>query len=294
MPTLPTPASCIKGLPTLHKPAVPARAILKDKADDLQDQLEAERAKRELAARKTEGLKERIAALEAMADDLARARQQHDAYAAAKAKAEADSRKLPSGLGMMTFQAGGFGEGNHVKPRREGRNSRRTAFTTDYCGRAILGESEWAHKAKLQSRANDEMDRRELSRSVARAATTEPTLAASSHQSLTPAGAVEGGSSAAISSPSPAAGAARSLSRTAANTKPKVSMNHRLEPAGCGGVPAPGHAASKLRSNGLPTLDAAKQCSSRRTRFYINYEGKRVMMDPCDWPNEHGFVLTGK
>mmetsp|Transcript_45597 Transcript_45597/g.140576 ORF Transcript_45597/g.140576 Transcript_45597/m.140576 type:complete len:125 (-) Transcript_45597:54-428(-) len=47
------------------------------------------------------------------------------------------------------------------------------------------------------------------------------------------------------------------------------------------------------RANGLPTLEFAAHCSSRRTKFYTNYDGKRIMMDPCDWPEEHDFVLIG-
>jgi hypothetical protein len=43
----------------------------------------------------------------------------------------------------------------------------------------------------------------------------------------------------------------------------------------------------------LPDLEQYKGRSTLRTRHYYDYEGKRINMDPCDWPQHNGFVLIG-
>jgi hypothetical protein len=248
---LPTPASNIQNLPSLHKAPTPQRVILKDREEDLRERLSVEKAAREEAKRKAEALKERMAYLEAMADELNETRARHGDFVARKT-AQFESRRKPLGdHGMLTFAGPSFGVGNPEKPSHVGRNSRRTAFTTDFRGKHILGESEFVQKWRLQNRAEEIVAERD----VVRAASTQPP-----------------------SSPTAANRAATSMS----------SKSKQLSPA-----PTADGAAPRLRANGLPTLAFAKHCSSRRTRFYTDYEGKRIMMDACDWPEEHDFVLIG-
>ena len=40
-------------------------------------------------------------------------------------------------------------------------------------------------------------------------------------------------------------------------------------------------------------IDMMKGYSLRRCRYYTDFCGNRIMMDPCDWPSQAGFVLTG-
>lgn len=40
-------------------------------------------------------------------------------------------------------------------------------------------------------------------------------------------------------------------------------------------------------------LESYRMKSLRRTRHYFDYSGKMISMDPCDWPSQDGFVLTG-
>lgn len=42
---------------------------------------------------------------------------------------------------------------------------------------------------------------------------------------------------------------------------------------------------------GIFTLEGGRGRSSKRTRFYTDYEGDRIKMDPCNWPTESGVVL---
>lgn len=267
---LPTPASCIKGLPSLHKAPVPRRLVLKDAQEDLQERLTEERKAHELVAKRTAAVRERIARLEGLAAELQQARETHNGYVQTKAEEAKAQRKLPSGLGMMTFRTGGFGEGNPAKPAKAaGRASRRTAFTTDYKGEHHLGESEWVHKWEIQNRAEQEILRREQRRDdLKRSATAEPPE---------------------TSPPSPQPTASRTPGLHLSSSATPGLDKHQMRPAGVGGR----EGENRLRSNGLPTLATAQHCSSRRTRFYVNYEGKRIMMDPCDWPEEHDFVLIG-
>lgn len=249
----PTPASNLRNLPRVGpKPGPSTREVLKEELEDLQEHLANERVARGTAAKKAEALRQRMARLAAMQDDLEAARSQHNSYVSAKAATQAERAKGlgPEGHGMLTFTEH-FGEGNvKVRPVIAGRASRRTAFSTDYCGRPILGSCESLEKRKLQEKANvvlanRESERRERSRDVSPVAahTPEPT----------------------------------SLYRL--RTKPRLAASS-MKPAG-----GPGD---------LPDLQGKfKQRSTRRTRFYTNYEGTRINMDPCDWPEQHDFVLTG-
>jgi hypothetical protein len=275
---VPTPASSLRHLPSLHKTPTPKRAILEDKAADLEDRLALERKARLEADQKTVKLKERMQYLEAMAAELDQTRTTHKAFVEAKT-AQFESRRQPLGdEGMLTFSAHSkFGEGNSVKPSRIGRNSRRTAFTTDFRGVHILGDSEFVHKWRLQNRAEEIMGAREQERSALR-----DRKAAARAAGATGATGGGGGGGRTSTTPQPASSNANNATRAASSVSGQTTATTSNP-----------EWVSRRRANGLPTLDACKHASSRRTKFYVNYEGKRIMMDPCDWPEEHDFVLIG-
>jgi hypothetical protein len=226
----PTPASSIRSLPSLSKTPTPVRLILKDKELDLREQIGVQKAARETTEKKLSGVKERIARLESMAAELQQTRERHESLAEASVKAREERRQPIPGVGMLTFQTGGFGAGNPTSTSKGGRNSRRTAYTVDFRGVPIIGESEWVARWKIENSAEKLIEERAKER----------------QENATP---------------------------SVVSTAPK---------------------APRFGANGLPTLEFCSHCSSRRMRFYVNYEGKRIMMDPCDWPSDKGFVLTGK
>ena len=75
--------------------------------------------------------------------------------------------------------------------------------------------------------------------------------------------------------------------------KRETQRSQRRDAALKVGTPEPTKAKPLVESQALPDLERMRHQSSRRTRFYTNYEGKRIMMDPCNWPSHHGFVMIG-
>lgn len=61
-------------------------------------------------------------------------------------------------------------------------------------------------------------------------------------------------------------------------SSPAPSFLEKKEPAGARSL--------------LPDLNEYKRRSTRRTRFYTNYDGVKIQMDPCDWPSHNGVLLV--
>ena len=231
----PTPASSIRNLPSIAKKAPRPRDVLRTELMDVTDAVAEERAQAARAAAKAAELKAKIAYLEAHADEMKKTVADHNAFIQQKLAHEAKRTESLGHNGMMCFTSHEkFGVGDAMKPKPRLRNSRRTGFCTDYCGRAYLGECEWVESWQRQNRANGEIVRRE------------------------------------------------------------EEASQRRDAALKAGTPEPSAKPPPLRkSQALPDLERMKRQSSRRTRFYTNYEGKRIMMDPCNWPSHHDFVLIG-
>lgn len=249
------------------------KAQLLEEIRRTEELIEEERSrKRELAAQSRD-LRQQMGRLAALAPELAKEKERQAAHVRRRDE-HTERRREPLSKnpneGMLTFQRIGC---EKYPPERVGPSSGRTGFVTDYKGRMYLsGMGERKSESQMYKLAQTEVERR---RSVARRAKEAE---AEEAEALRLAG---GGG------PSPALAAGSPLLSTSASA-PSLPLLRS-----CKRVIDTSH-LSKGTVYGKPShvdLEKYKHLSSKRSRYYTDYEGRRIAMDPSDWPTTDGLML---
>lgn len=232
-----------------------AKAQLVEQIKRTEEQIANEReAKRRLAVQARD-LRMQMERLATIAADMEKEKERRANFVETQ-MSHSEKRRAPltrhPNEGMLTFQRIGCAKYPPEPNRKGAPSSRRTGFVTDYQGRMYLGGGERKSETQMHKEAMKEVERR---RSETKRVANEM-------------GGAEG--------TSPGLPDIHSGSLSGSSTK--LSSNKQ----------------SKSMVYGKPSfldLEKCKHLSSKRSRYYTDYEGRRIAMDPSDWPRTDGLLL---
>lgn len=258
------------------------RARLIESIKNAEEEIAEEKAHKKRLAAQAKDIRQQMERLATVATDLEKEKARQEAHVHQR-ESDIEKRRQPLstklGDGMLTFQRIGC---EKYPPERKGPSFGRTAFVFDYSGRVYLaGSGERKSETQMYKHAMKEVERR---RAEARALEEEKrrqsntsTLSATALPPLN-----------------------TSAGNTANGTEgPSIIKQKRLStgmhaPIGGTGAGSGGYPYNKNTVYGKPSsidLEKYKHLSSKRSRYYTDYEGRRIAMDPSDWPSPNGLLL---
>jgi hypothetical protein len=219
------------------------------KLEEAKNSIRLEQEEKEKLSKKATQLREQIERIRAVSEDLKKTEADFSEGRNIVRQRYLSRTKPIEGKGMLTF-AYGCGD-PQTRCTRNGRHSRRTAYTTNYNNEHMIGAGcEWVETIDRRDRALKRLEEKETKDAEQRAITS---LSNATDKT------------------------------TASQLEKKRMYSSPLQDLGYHGKP----------SIIFQDIDLMKGYSLRRLRYYTDFFGNRIPMDPCDWPRQGGIVLTG-